>query len=129
MTEANPPSAVANPVAKPAARRGPELTGVGSGPLPGPTPVTLLTQADCTLCEHARAVLARVGRDHPLTVEEVDLASVVGRELAVRHGVLFAPGVLLADRPFSYGRLSEKKLRRALGRTARPGQPASGGPG
>jgi len=28
--------------------------------------------------------------------------------------VLFAPGVLLDGKPFGYGRLSERKLRRAL---------------
>ena len=28
--------------------------------------------------------------------------------------MLFAPGVLVDGRPFSYGRLSERKLRRTL---------------
>jgi hypothetical protein len=40
----------------------------------------------------------------------------VGRDLGARAGVLFAPGVLLDGRPFGYGRLSERKLRRALRR-------------
>jgi Glutaredoxin-like domain (DUF836) len=78
------------------------------------TAVTLLTQADCALCEHARLVLARVGEDHPIEVTEIDLASPRGRELAGRGRVLFAPGILLDGRPFGYGRLSERKLRRAL---------------
>jgi len=78
------------------------------------TDVTLLTQADCTLCGHAKAVLARVGADHRITVAEVDLASEHGRELALAAGVMFAPGVLLDGKPFSYGRLSERKLRKAL---------------
>ncbi len=38
------------------------------------TAVTLLTQADCALCEHAKGVLARVGADHPLEITEIDLA-------------------------------------------------------
>ena len=85
------------------------------------TAITLLTQADCSLCEHAKAILARIAADHRLAVTEVDLSSPAGRALAVRHGVLFAPGVLVHDRPFSYGRLSEKKLRRHLDRLgARP---------
>jgi len=82
------------------------------------TAITLLTQADCALCEHAKQVLARVGEDHPLEVTEIDLASEQGRELADRAGVLFAPGVLVGGRPFGYGRLSERRLRRALGRLA-----------
>ena len=80
------------------------------------TAITLLTQADCALCEHAKQVLARVGEDHPLEVTEIDLASEQGRELADRAGVLFAPGVLVGGRPFGYGRLSERRLRRALRR-------------
>ena len=78
--------------------------------------VTLLTQADCQFCEIAAAVLARVGEDHPLTVRNVDLDSEDGRALAARHGVLFAPGVLLDGEMFSYGRLSERRLRRHLTR-------------
>lgn len=80
------------------------------------TAITLLTQDDCTLCEHAKTVLARVGADHPLEVTEIDLASEQGRALAAQAGVLFAPGVLVDGRRFGYGRLSERRLRRTLGR-------------
>ena len=79
-----------------------------------PVRVTLLTQADCGLCEQAKAVLARVGVDHSLEVTEVSLSSDDGRALATRAGVLFAPGILLDGAPFGYGRLSERRLRRAL---------------
>lgn len=80
------------------------------------TAITLLTQADCALCEHAKEVLARVGEDHPLEVTEIDLASEEGRAPADQARVMFAPGVLVDGRPFGYGRLSERKLRRALSR-------------
>ena len=82
------------------------------------TAITLLTQADCALCEHAKDVLARVGADHRLEITEIDLASEHGQSLAAGAGVLFAPGVLVAGRPFGYGRLSERRLRRALERLA-----------
>ena len=78
------------------------------------TAITLLTQQDCALCEHAKRVLARVGEDHPLQVTEIALSSHQGRALAERAGVVFAPGVLVDGRRFSYGRLSERKLRRVL---------------
>ncbi len=81
------------------------------------TTVTLLTQADCALCEHAKKVLDRVAEDHQLQVTEIGVATPQGRELADRARVMFAPGILLDGRPFSYGRLSERKLRRALQRT------------
>jgi hypothetical protein len=84
------------------------------------TAITLLTQTDCALCEHAKGVLARVGADHPLEITEIDLASEDGRALAAGAGVPFAPGVLVDGRPFGYGRLSERRLRRALSRLPAP---------
>ena len=82
------------------------------------TAITLLTQPDCVLCEHAKRVLARVGADHPIEVTELDLASEQGRALAARAGVHFAPGLLVDGRPFGYGRISERRLRRNLQRLA-----------
>lgn len=62
-------------------------------------------------------MLTRLARDVPIIVEEIGLGSDTGHRLAVENGVLFAPGVLLDDRPFGYGWLSERKLRKALTRT------------
>lgn len=76
--------------------------------------VTLLTASDCALCEHAQQVLDRVGQDFALEVKQVRLDTDRGRALAAAHGVLFAPGVLLDGQTFGHGRLSERKLRRAL---------------
>ena len=80
------------------------------------TAITLLTQTDCVLCEHAKGMLAQVATDYPLEVTEIDLASPQGQSLAAEAGVRFAPGVLVDGRPFSHGRLSERRLRRALQR-------------
>lgn len=84
----------------------------------GPARVTLLVQENCALCEHAKDVLARVSADFPLQTEEFDLGTDHGRQLARRGGVMFAPGVFVDDTMFGFGRLSEKKLRRALQRRA-----------
>lgn len=81
-----------------------------------PVRITLLTQSSCASCDHAKQVLSRVGQDYPLRITEIDLASEQGQRLAAGAGVLFAPGVLLEDQPFSFGRLSERKLRRTLGK-------------
>ncbi len=82
-----------------------------------PTRITLLTQSDCHMCEHAKNVLSCVSEDHPLEVEEIDLSTNQGRELASEAGVMFAPGILVDGRPFGFGRLSERKLRKALARS------------
>lgn len=76
--------------------------------------VTLLTAPDCELCEHAKAVLARIGRDYDLEVAECSTKTEEGKEFMVRHRVPFPPGVLIDGKAFSYGRLSERKLRREL---------------
>ena len=82
------------------------------------TAITLLTQADCAMCDQAKAVLAKVAADHPIAVDEIDLGTGHGRELALTAGVMFAPGDLIDGEPFSYGRLSERKLRARLTRAS-----------
>ncbi len=82
--------------------------------------VTVLSAPACELCEHARAVLARVGEDHDLDVEELSAHTEQGRRLMLEHRVAFPPGILLDGKPFSYGRLSERKLRRELERRSAP---------
>lgn len=84
------------------------------------TRVTLLTTPDCPLCDHARQTLERVGKDFELTVEVVPADTDAGRALAAAAGFAFTPGVLLDGEAFSYGRLSERKLRRALQRHVSP---------
>lgn len=73
--------------------------------------ITLLTQSSCIYCDQAKEILSRLAADYPLNVREVGLDTEEGRNLAIRHAVMFAPGVLMNDSLFSYGRLSEKKLR------------------
>lgn len=87
-----------------------------------PVQITLLTQASCAFCDHAKEVLSRVGQDYPLRITEIDLAGEDGQRLAARAGVLFAPGVLVDGESFSFGRLSERKLRRSLDKR-RQGRP------
>lgn len=79
-----------------------------------PAQITLLTQPSCAMCTQAKAILHRLGQEYPINIQEVDLASPDGQQLAARAGVMFAPGLLLDGEPFSFGRVSERKLRRAL---------------
>lgn len=81
--------------------------------------IVLLTQQDCGLCDDAYRILADVARDHTVRVRTVDLSTAEGQEMAERGGVLFPPGVFVDGEPFSYGRLSERKLRRELERRLR----------
>jgi hypothetical protein len=82
--------------------------------------VVLLTRDDCAFCEDAAAILHRLGAEFPLAITCVDYDSEEGHRLALSGGMLFPPGIVIGGRPFSYGRPSERKLRRELaGRSAR----------
>ena len=84
--------------------------------------VTLLTQENCAFCEQAKEVLGRLSGEYPISVRELDLATTEGQELAWHGGVMFPPGIFVAGVPFSYGRPSEKKLRRELERRLARGE-------
>jgi glutaredoxin len=78
--------------------------------------VTVLTTNNCGFCEQAKDVLRRLTTEYGLEVREVPLDSEEGAQLANAAAAPFPPVVFLNDKPFSYGRLSERKLRRALDR-------------
>jgi glutaredoxin len=80
------------------------------------TTITVLSKLDCHFCEDAQAMLARLAPELGFEVEVVDLGGSQGQQLAIGSGMLFPPGILIDGVPFSYGRLSERRLRRALER-------------
>lgn len=79
-----------------------------------PFELTLVVADDCSLCSHAREVLAAVGLDLPLRVTEVKLESDRGQALAERVPLVFPPVLLRDGAVMSYGRLSERRLRKEL---------------
>ena len=81
--------------------------------------VLLLTQEHCGFCKQAKEILDRLSVEYGLAVSTLDLGSPEGQALAVRNGVLFPPGIFLDGEPFSYGRPSERKLRREFERRLR----------
>ena len=78
--------------------------------------ITLLTQASCAFCDQTKEILSRLTTDYTLNVHEIRLDTDEGRKLAIQHAVMFAPGILIDGQFFSYGRLSERKLRLQLAR-------------
>lgn len=78
------------------------------------TEVVVLTKDECDLCEQVKGVLARLETEFALRVREVALESEEGRELATHAGAPFPPVVFVEGRAFSYGRLSERRLRKLL---------------
>ena len=78
------------------------------------TSITLVTQAECSFCDQAKEVLDRLVEDVDLRVQVVGLDDPEGQSLAEAAGLVFPPGVFIDGQLFSYGRLSERKLRRHL---------------
>ena len=76
----------------------------------------ILTQEHCGFCEQAQDILERLSREYWLSVSTLDMDSPEGQRLSMQGGLLFPPGILIDGKPFSYGRLSERKLRRELDR-------------
>ncbi len=78
--------------------------------------VLLLTREHCGFCERAKEILNRLAPEYGFSVSTLDLASPEGEALAVRSGIQFPPGIFMDGEPFSYGRPSERRLRREIER-------------
>lgn len=76
--------------------------------------ITILTQPSCAYCDQAKEILSRLATEYALEIGEVGLQTEEGRKLAIKNGVMFAPGILIEGKLFSFGRLSEKKLKSKL---------------
>ena len=86
------------------------------GTQPRVVKVALLTQPQCAFCEQAKEVLERLSAEYPLFVRVLELGSTEGRIVAEQSGIFFPPGILLDGDSFSYGRVSERKLRQEIER-------------
>jgi len=76
--------------------------------------ILLLTRDDCAFCHDAEEILDRLSTEYGVSVRTLDVDTPEGQQLAERGGVMFPPGIFVDGRPFSYGRPSERKLRREL---------------
>jgi glutaredoxin len=76
--------------------------------------IVVLTQAGCVYCDDAQDVAARLAREFGLRVMSLDLDAPEGRAMADRGGILFPPGIFLDGDAISYGRPSERRLRRIV---------------
>ncbi|MFQ5595194.1 MAG: glutaredoxin family protein [Anaerolineae bacterium] len=75
------------------------------------TRVILYTKAGCHLCDKARAILLRVARDYPLTINSVDITE--DAELYQRYSDVI-PVVEVEGGPTFVSKISEYRLRKAL---------------
>lgn len=76
--------------------------------------ILVLTQDGCAYCHDAQDVAERLAREFGLRVASLDLDTSEGRAMAGRGGILFPPGIFLDGEALSYGRPSERRLRRIV---------------
>ncbi|MBI2717338.1 MAG: thioredoxin family protein [Rhizobiales bacterium] len=86
-------------------------------------PILLLTRENCGYCDLAKQMLDRLSGEFPLAVSTLSLDTPRGQQLAEDNGILFPPGLFIDGKAFSYGRPSERKLRRAIEGRLSPRQP------
>lgn len=79
-----------------------------------PLAILLLTTENCGYCDLAKEMLGRLSAEYPLSISTLPLETPAGEELAEKNGILFPPGLFIEGKAFSYGRPSERKLRRAI---------------
>jgi hypothetical protein len=83
-------------------------------PAPDTVDITVVHSPACHFCDDARAVLADLATEFPLTVEFVDCTEPRGAALIRQHRAGIYPLVLFDGGYFSAGRLPRKKLRAQL---------------
>jgi thiol-disulfide isomerase/thioredoxin len=76
----------------------------------------LITEDGCAFCDDAKELLDRLSAQYGFSVSVLELDTPQGQTLAERGGIMFPPGILIEGEPFSYGRPSERRLRRELDR-------------
>ncbi len=74
--------------------------------------VLLLTTSHCHFCLDAQEILIRLEAEFDLKVRQIDLSSQEGKLISESMGLPMAPGILIDNELVSYGRPSERKLRR-----------------
>ena len=84
------------------------------------TRISVVTKPDCHYWEEAKQLLERLAPELDLDVEVIDLTTTRGQALAIASGMVFPPAILIDGAPFSYGPLSERRLRRELARRRAP---------
>ncbi|GMQ93815.1 MAG: hypothetical protein BMS9Abin12_1295 [Acidimicrobiia bacterium] len=76
--------------------------------------VVVVTAPRCHFCDDVSELLASLSGAYPLTVREVKLESDEGTAIATRFRVPFPPVLLIEGTYFGHGRISRRKLTKAL---------------
>jgi len=76
--------------------------------------IVLVTAPRCHFCTDASTLLLELRDRYSLVVHQIELESAEGVEIATRYAVPFPPVVLIDGVYFGHGRISRRKLTKAL---------------
>ncbi len=75
------------------------------------TKITIITLPDCSRCQDAKTIINKLKPKYDLTVEEIDSKSDKGLELIKQYKISSIPGILINNKFFSMGAVTENQLR------------------
>jgi len=76
--------------------------------------IMLVTAPRCHFCDDTSKLLEDLSSTYPLSVRKIELASDEGVAIAARYRVPFPPVLLIDGTYFGHGRISRRKLVKAL---------------
>lgn len=77
--------------------------------------VQFITSSNCPECIQAKRILDEVKMYLPnLEIQEYDVMGLKGLELAVKHGIMANPGIIISGELFSVGSLDKEKFLRKI---------------
>ncbi len=85
-----------------------------TGSDPQTVKVVLVTAPRCHFCDDASTLLDDLSDRFPITTRKVPLDSEEGTAIAARYRVPFPPVLLIDGEYFGHGRISRRKLTKAL---------------
>ncbi len=75
--------------------------------------IQFLTAPGCLECERAKVIFQEVKKKFPylkLQIEEINITTLKGLELAIKHSILSNPGIIINGELFSTGSLDKEKF-------------------
>lgn len=77
--------------------------------------VQFVTSPGCTHCEQVRKIFDELKPKYPeMQIEEIDVTTPKGMDLAVRHSIMASPGIIINGELFSTGGLNRGEFVKKL---------------
>ncbi len=90
--------------------------------------IMLVTASRCHYCDDAKSLLEALRETYPLSIREIELTSDEGAAIVGRYRAPFPPVLVIDGEYFGHGRISHRKLGRALDEASTRGGVSRGGP-